>query len=62
MPNAPDPRLPGRYAATSEDGAVYVWCQDHPDQPLAAVPEFDSEAERAIREHDRAEHGEDPVV
>lgn len=62
---APDPRLPGRYAATVEDGDGYYWCQDHPEQPLISESEADGDEGRisdAIRAHDREQHEGDPVV
>jgi hypothetical protein len=72
MPTAPDPRLPGRYASTDKGGATYLWCQDHPEAPLATVRPLgpqrligEREADAigdAIRTHDEQHHEGDEVV
>lgn len=65
---APDPRVPGRYAATVAGDCIHFWCQDHPDEPVltlsAAVDDLSNalRTQEAIRAHDLEQHKEDPVV
>jgi len=65
MPTPPEPRLPGRYAATSDADTVHIWCQDHPEAPLLSLPGVvgdHPEIDEAMRDHDWQFHEEDRVV
>lgn len=66
MPTPPDPDVPTRYAATSEDGTVHIWCREHVAEPILSIPDgadVDTDAiQAACTEHDEREHEEDRVV
>lgn len=63
MPTPPEPRLPGRYAATGDADTVHIWCQDHPAEPLISLAEIsDDRVQEAMRDHDWQFHEEDRVV
>lgn len=66
MPSPPDPDVPTRYAATSEDGTVHIWCREHVAEPILSYGDDSGlsadDMQAVIAEHDRQHHEEDRVV
>ena len=66
MPTPPDPNVPTRYAATSEDGIVHIWCREHVAEPILSISGTaegrQHEIDEAMRDHDWEHHEEDRVV
>jgi hypothetical protein len=60
------PRRPGRYTATLENGAVTIYCAQHPAKPLLSFPapidDHQAAMTEAIRDHDWEYHDDDRVI